>query len=249
VKRVGIALGGGGSRGFAHLGVIKALCEKGVVPTVFSGTSSGAIVSALLAAGKSADEIFAMMKQSKITDYINIGVPHNGFLALDQLKEQLDGFLGGASFDQLRWPLYVTVANLLTGEAEYLAAGNVAKAVQASASIPILFSPVEINNQWYVDGGLLDNVPVKPLIGQCEKIIAVDILPVEKVSAVTGLQETIARTFQMSVGHFLEERQKMCSLIIRLEELAGYNIFDTSKAQEMFEIGYGHVKKLDLSMF
>ena len=249
MRHVGIAFGGGGSRGFAHLGVIKALGEKGIHPEVFAGTSSGAIVGALLAEGKSADEIFAMMKQSKITDYININVPHNGFLALDQLREQLDGFLGGASFDQLRRSLFVTVANLLTGEAEYLAAGNVAKAVQASASIPILFSPVEINDQLFVDGGLLDNVPVKPLLGQCEKIIAVDVLPVEKVNAVHGLQETIARTFQMSVGRFVEERQKMCSLIIRLEELAGYNIFDTSRAEEMFEIGYCHVKKLDMRLF
>jgi NTE family protein len=246
---VGIALGGGGSRGFAHLGVIKALAEKGIQPEVFAGTSSGAIVGALLAAGKSADEIFAMMKQSKITDYINIKVPNNGFLALDQLKEQLDVFLDGASFAQLPWPLFVTVANLLTGEAEYLAKGNVATAVQASASIPVLFSPVTINDQLFVDGGLLDNVPVKPLIGQCEKVIAVDVLPVEKVKAVNGMQEIIARTFQMSVGCFLAERQKQCSLIIRLEELAGYNIFDTEKAEEMFEIGYCHVKKLDFSSF
>lgn len=249
VKKVGIALGGGGSRGFAHLGVIKALAEEGISPDMISGTSSGAIVGALLATGKSADEIFALMKESKLTDYVQINIPSNGLLTLDHLKEQLEEFLVEKTFGQLRIPLYVTVSNLLTGEVEYLATGNVAQAVQASASIPILFSPVEINNQLFVDGGLLDNVPVKPLIGQCEKIIAVDIMPVEKMSTVNGLREIAARTFQMSMGGFHEERQKTCSLMIRLEELAGYHIFDTSKAEELFDIGYRHVKTLDLSTF
>jgi len=246
LKKVGIALGGGGSRGFAHLGVLKALEEKGIKPDIISGTSTGAIIGALLAADKSPDEIMEILKEIRITDIAKLGLPTNGLANLGNLRSKLDKLLDNKSFFDLKYPLHIAVSNLFTGKVEYISEGNVSKAVQASASIPILFSPVEINGQLYVDGGMLDNVPVKPLVGNCDIIVAVDIMPIEKVAKIEGVSAIFARIFEMSVG-IQQGIKENCDLVIELNELAGYNILDTNHNEKVYEIGYNYVKNMDLS--
>ncbi len=248
-KGLGIALGGGGTRGFAHLGIIKSLEEEGIFPDIIAGTSAGSIIGSFLASGKNSDEIYNLMKERKLTDFAKLTMPVSGFMSLDYLKEQLEELLPGKTFKDLKLPFFATVSNLLTGKVEYLTEGNVALAVQASSSIPLVFSPVEIADQLYVDGGLLDNVPVQPLIGQCEKIIAVDIMPIEKISKIKGLQDIAVRTFQMSVGGLTEKRREACSMLIKLEDLAGFNILDSSKSEEIYDIGYRAGKNLVFSSF
>jgi len=246
-KDLGIALGGGGTRGFAHLGILKRLEEEGIFPDMIAGTSAGSIVGSFLASGKKSEEIYNLMKERKLTDFAKLTMPVSGLMSLEYLKEQLEELLPGKTFKDLKLPFYATVSNLLTGKVEYLTEGNVARAVQASSSIPVVFSPVEIDNQLYVDGGLLDNVPVQPLIGQCEKIIAVDIMPIEKVSKIKGIQEIAVRTFQMSVGGLTEKRKEACSILIEVEDLAGFNILDSGKSEEIYDIGYRVGRNLDLS--
>lgn len=246
MKKLGLALGGGGTRGFAHLGVIKALEEKGIRPDVFSGTSAGAIVGALLAAEKTPDEIMEIMKDIKITDAAKIKFPMNGFATLDNLGSHLNKLLEGKTFSDLEYPLNVSVSNLNTGKVEYINRGNVAKAVQASSSIPLLFSPVSINGQFYIDGGLLDNVPVKPLIDQCDQIIAVDIMPIKELERIEGITEIISQIFHMSVS-MQPDKEENCDIVIKLEELSEYHILDTSQNEKIFDIGYNYVKKLDLT--
>lgn len=246
-RRLGIALGGGGTRGFAHLGILKRLEEEGISPDIIAGTSAGSIVGSFLASGKNSDEIYSLMKERKLTDFAKLTMPVNGFMSLGHLKEQLEEILPGKTFKDLKLPFYATVSNLLTGKVEYLSEGNVGLAVQASSSIPVVFSPVEIGHQLYVDGGLLDNVPVKPLIGECEKIIAVDIMPIEKISKIKGIQEIAVRTFQMSVGGLTDKHKEACSMFIAIEELAGFNILDSGRTEEIYEIGYRVGGKLDFS--
>lgn len=245
MKKTGLALGGGGVRGFAHLGAFKALCEKGIRPDIFSGTSAGSIVAALLAAGKSPDEVMAIMQDIKLTDAVQIKLPVDGFASLDSLGEKLDDLLQGKNFADLDYRLIVCAANLSTGKVEYISEGNVAKAVQASSSIPVLFSPVEINGQSYVDGGLLDNVPVLPLIDQCERIIAIDISPVQGLQKTDNLSDIMIQVLQMSIG-MQRDREADCDLLIRIDELAKFGILDTSHNQEIFQIGYDHVSKLSV---
>jgi NTE family protein len=247
MKKIGIALGGGGSRGFAHLGAIKALREKGIYPDVFSGTSAGSIAAALLAAKKTPDEIFEILKDIKLTDATNVTLPINGFAALDDLREMLDEILKGKNFSDLEHKLFVCVSNLYTGGVEYLTSGNVARAVQASSSIPILFTPVEINGQLYVDGGLIDNVPIEPLIDECDYIIAIDLMPVKIVEKVEGISDIIVRMIQISAA-IQADKKEYCDVLIRLEEVADYNILDMNHNRKIFEIGYEIVKNMDISL-
>lgn len=245
-KKIGIALGGGGSRGFAHIGVLKALEEKGINPDVISGTSAGAIVGSFLADGKTPDEIMELMGTIQLSDVAKIELPKKGFASLENLRKRLKKNLIATEFSELKKPLYVGLSNLLTGEIEYINKGDISKAVQGSSCIPIIFSPVVINEQMYVDGGLLDNVPVKPLINQCDIIIAVDIMPIEKIKAIDDVKDVITRVFQMGVSTQNYSRDN-CDLIIELEEVAKYHILDTRHNKEIYQLGYDHVKKLDLS--
>ena len=87
-KKIGIALGGGGTRGFAHLGVLKALEEKGIKPDVISGTSAGAIIGSLIADGKTTEEAFKLMKENKLTDFAKINIPVTGFMSLENMGEK-----------------------------------------------------------------------------------------------------------------------------------------------------------------
>lgn len=245
-KKIGIALGGGGSRGFAHIGVLKALEEEGIKPDIISGTSAGAIVGSFLADGKTPDEIMELMGAIQLSDVAKIGLPKKGFASLENLRKRLKKNLIATEFSELKKPLYVGVSNLLTGEIEYINEGDISKAVQGSSCIPIIFSPVVINDQVYVDGGLLDNVPVKPLIDQCDIIIAVDIMPVEQINAIDDVKDVITRVFQMSTSMQHYSRDS-CDLIIELEAVSEYNILDTSHNKEIYKVGYDYVKNLDLS--
>ena len=244
MKNIGLALGGGGSRGFAHLGALKALEEKGINPNIFSGTSAGSIVAALLAAQKTPDEILEIMKDIKLSDASKITTPVNGFASLDNLGKKLDEILEGKNFSDLEHQLFICASNLNTGKVEYINTGNVAKAVQASSSIPILFTPVELNGQQYVDGGLFDNVPVQPLIDLCDQIIAIDIMPIKELEKVDGISELIVRIFQMSVG-MQQDKKEHCDVLIKVDELSDYNILDTSQNKKIFEIGYNYVKDME----
>lgn len=246
---IGIALGGGGSRGFAHLGILKALEEKGIRPEVVAGTSAGAIVGALFAWGYGADDIRQIMHDNKLTDFAKLAAPWKGLLSLDHLEERLESLLEGATFALLKLPFYAAATNLLTGEVEYLHSGKVSRAVKASASIPVLFNPVELDGQVYVDGGMRDNVPVQPLLQCARRIIAVDIMPVERIQTVENLADIAARTFQMGIRG-LEEKEGMEQVFaIRIEALAGYNLLSSDHAEEIYQKGYDHGKQLDFTGF
>jgi NTE family protein len=247
-KKIGLALGGGGTRGFAHIGVIKALEESNVTIDVVSGTSAGSIIGGLLANGYSADEIFEFMKTNKITDFVKLNLPTDGFFSLTYLKEQLNKQLP-AEFEDLKLPFFVTVTNLLTGEVEYLNKGPLSLAIQASSSIPVLFSPVKINDRIYVDGGLKNNVPIKPLIDNCDVIIAVDIMPLEKLKKIKGMQEVATRTFQLGIKSYTQEEKQACTLLIELEHLSDYHLLDAEKANEIYQIGYNKAKSIDFRRF
>ena len=247
-KKIGLALGGGGTRGFAHVGVLQALQEANVKIDVISGTSAGSIVGSLIASGYLAKEILEIMKESKFIDLFKVALPLDGLLSLDNLNKQLKKYVP-ETFDELKVPFYVTVTNLLSGDAEYLHKGNVANAVQASSSIPVLFSPVTINQSVYVDGGLRNNVPIKPLMDLVDYIIGVDIMPVEKIKHIKGMQEVATRTFQLGINAYSQLEKEACTLLIEFDVLANYHILDTRKADEIYKIGYAVAKKIDFSRF
>jgi len=236
--KIGLVLSGGGARGFAHLGVLKALEEKNMKPEIISGVSAGAIVGAFYGDGYSPNDILEMFIEKKLFRFVKIIFPKNGFLKPTGLYELIGEYLRAKDFEDLQLPVIIAAANLNQGKIVYFDCGEIADKIIASSSIPVLFEPVKIKNQTYVDGGVFDNLPVKPLVGKCETIIGVNVNPLYEDNQLKGMIKLAERTFYLNIIAHVQEHMHECDLFIELLDLKGYGIFEISKAREMFEIGY-----------
>ncbi len=236
----GIAFSGGGARGIAHIGVLKALLENGIYPDRVSGTSAGAIVAALYAAGKKPDEILDFVKNSKNWKIFRLGLPNAGFAKLTYLREQLAELIGVDDFGALFIPLSVAISNLESGKLEIRDSGKLFDVVVASSSIPLVFQPVEIAGKLYVDGGLLCNLPAFPLIRKVSHIIGVNVMPNfhARKKSVGSFLGVSARCFEMSIWANTRPELKKCDWVIEPKEVHKYHIFQFQKYSELYEIGY-----------
>lgn len=238
--KIGICLSGGGAKGIAHIGVLKALQESGIYPDMVAGTSAGSIIGALYAAGKSPDEMLDFVRDASLLKAYKVIMPSDGFTKLSFLKEKLARSIAQDSFEGLNKKLYVAITNLITGECEIRHSGPLFDVIVASSSIPLVFSPVEINGHLYVDGGLLSNFPVTPLIGQCDVIIGVNLMPREPVpdKSVQNLLGIATRCFSLSVWSNTQPNLKHCHVLIEPSNVEQYNIFQFNRYRELVETGY-----------
>ncbi len=240
-----MVLSGGGARGFAHLGIAEGLREKGICPDVFSGVSAGAIAGVFLASGRTPRETFTILKQGGLFRYSRIQFPHNGLMRLDGLMRMLRSEIPYTQIEELPLPLYVGFSNLTLGEMEYRNSGPLAKTILASSSIPVLFSPVDLDGCLCADGGLLNNVPVEPLVGQCRKIVVSNISPLQKPAQVHGLVQIITRSFLMSIHARIQEARNHADLYIEPPELTSFEVLGVSHADALFDIGYRTIMETD----
>jgi NTE family protein len=179
--RVGLVLSGGGARGFAHIGVLQVLEERGIRVDALAGTSMGAILGALYAAGHGADEIYELTDALGWRDVIDVSL-QAGLMKGDKLRSFLAAHLP-ERFDQLRMPLAVTTTDMETGEEHVLTDGPLVEAVRASSSFPGAFDPVALDGRTLADGGIVNNLPVAAaaLLG-CDYVIASDATPPRRAS-------------------------------------------------------------------
>ncbi|MCB0597907.1 MAG: patatin-like phospholipase family protein [Lewinellaceae bacterium] len=239
-KRIGLALSGGGARGIAHIGVLQALEEQGIFPEVISGASAGAIVGALYAAGKTPEEIMEFVRKASFFKMFKVAIPFSGLTKLTYLRDKLAESIPEDRFEALEKKLFVAIANLNTGECEMRSSGALFDVVTASSSIPLLFQPVEIDGQLYLDGGLLDNMPVEPIKPFCDVAIAVNVMPHVKVpnKAVQNVLGIAQRCFDLSVLANTRPGMERCDLLIEPKEVHDFNIFQLNRYEPLFDIGY-----------
>jgi len=159
-KRVGLALGGGGARGFAHVGVICLLEQEGIPIDCIAGTSAGSFVGAAHAAGLQSQELLDIALKLRWRDIVGLAWPRRGFVSFEKLEHLLIDALGDLSFADLQIPYAAVAADMGTGEQVVLKVGCVARAVRASCSVPGIVIPVEIDGRLLSDGGVLNNLPI-----------------------------------------------------------------------------------------
>jgi NTE family protein len=242
--RIGLTLSGGAARGLAHLGVAKALYENNIYPDIISGTSSGAIVGAFLADGHDPEELRDIFIEKKIFEFVNLSLRRQGLLKAAGLRELIETHLKAKTFEQLQLPLFVAAVNLNSGLIEYFSRGELMDVIMASSSIPVIFSPVKLNNALYADGGILDNFPIKPIKGKCDKLIGVHVNFAGQIDEIEGLKMITERAFRLSIGRGVPELGRECDLYIEPRELADYGLLELGKGEEMFDIGYRTTIKL-----
>jgi NTE family protein len=227
--RTGVVLSGGGARGFAHLGVLQALNDAGIFPEVVSGTSAGALVGVLYADGYTPEKILQIMNSSSMLHYVRPTVPREGLLQISGIERILQEYLKASRFEDLTIPLHVTATDLNNGRARYFSKGELLKPVIASASIPVLFKPVIIDDIHYVDGGVMDNLPVSPIEDNCSFIIGSFVNPAGYEKTVTSMVQ-IAGVPSCLHGQGSRPEGIMFDLFIAPDELRKYKILDPQKA-------------------
>ena len=251
-KTLGLALGSGGSRGIAHIGILVALEEAGIKPDFISGCSIGAVVGGCFSAGISAHEIRDIALRLKTRDIIDICPSFRSRMALLRSKkvaELLYDYLGDKQLEDMPVRFRCVATDLISGKLHVFERGPAAVAVQASCAIPGVFRPVEHEGMLLVDGGCLCRVPVKSVKDMgADVVVAVDVLsnvaqPIEKVGNLLNL---MLRVFDLMDAHQTDMRSRLegdiTDIVIKpvIESVSQYTVKDLDK---IYEVGYNLGKK------
>ncbi|MDD5175250.1 MAG: patatin-like phospholipase family protein [Sterolibacterium sp.] len=196
--KIALVLGGGAMRGFAHVGVIKALEVQGIVPDIVVGTSAGAVVGALYAAGHGGFELQRLVLQMEEGQFSDWSLPDRGVIKGEALQNFVNNAVGQRPLEKLGKLLAVVATDLQSGEPVVFRSGNTGMAVRASSSVPGLFQPVAINGREYVDGGLVSPVPVHiaRMLG-ADFVIAVDISAKPQYGKTQSTIDVLMQTFSI----------------------------------------------------
>lgn len=170
-KSIGLVLSGGGARGLAHAGALKAFDELGIPVSIISGTSSGAMVGVLYAAGVKPDQMVDIMKKTKLFNIGGLSFNMKGLLKTSSFKKIIVDNLKVKNFEELSIPVSVCLTDFTNALTVHVDKGPLFDPLIASCSIPLIFTPTIMNGSVMVDGGLLNNFPVEPLIGNCDSAI------------------------------------------------------------------------------
>jgi NTE family protein len=241
---VGLVLSGGAARGFAHLGVLKALEEKGLKPGIISGVSAGAIAGAFYADGYSPEEILEIYIGRNIFEFVQFTIPHTGFFKLSGMKKVLDKYLRAKRFEDLKIPLVVTATSLNEGKAVFFREGDLAEAILASSAVPLLFEVITINHVEYIDGGITNNLPLAPIAKECNTLIGVYVNHSGYQETVTGMARIAERAFHLAVSSDIEKKKHLFDIYIEPGEMANYGFFDLKNGHDLFRIGYETALKI-----
>jgi NTE family protein len=235
--RIGLALGGGAARGFAHIGVIQALEESGLRPDLVVGTSAGSLVAALYASGKRPAELIQLsdaMDESAITDW---AFPGRGLIRGEALAKFVREHTGGRPIEAMAMPLGIVATDLDSGAPILFQRGDTGMAVRASSAVPAVFQPVRIGTREYVDGGLVSPVPVRfaRQMG-AELVIAVDISAAPEGNATGDAMRMLLQTFAI-MGRSINSFELRDADVVLRPRLPGVSGADFAARKKSIQAG------------
>lgn len=240
-KPIALVLGGGAARAFSHIGVIKALEANNLTATHVSGTSMGALIGMLYAAGLRSSDILSLVDHKHFYEFIRFSWNKRGFFSLNKVKQILSTQLLKDEFSSLPIPLFVAVSNLTLGKIEYKSEGPVLDYVLASCSIPMIFEPIQIQGAFYADGAVFDNLPVQPLLHLKDStFILSSVNPPSICDTIKSAGDLTDRTFSLIVQTQEEKVFQLADLFLQPQELSRYKLWDFAKLDEIVELGYRH---------
>ena len=238
---LGLSLSGGGARGISHIGILKAFDEYGIKFSMLTGTSAGAIVGAFYCAGYSPDEIIDIIKSVKLYKYIRPAISKSGLLKMGTTKAIYEKYLP-PKFEDLSIPFVIAATNLRQGTNTFFSHGQLIEPVMASSAVPVVFDPVKIENELYIDGGILNNLPVEPLIGHVDKIVGINCNPIGEQVETGNMKSLLERSLLMAINVNSYNKKGQCDLFLEAEGLKGFGAMEFAKAQQLFDIGYEYGK-------
>jgi NTE family protein len=237
--KVGLALGSGGAKGIAHIGVLRALQDASVKVDYVAGTSVGAMVASMVAFNISIDVIAEIAKNMTLAQITAFKFSKTGFFTADPLKEILIEHLGEVNIEDAPIPLAIVATDINSGEEVIFTEGPLADAVCASASIPGVYIPMELNGRTLVDGGIVQSVPV-----QAVKAMGAGVIIASQLGGVGAYEEpknvldVMRNAFDIALGHRTYEETKAADILIAMD-LRDFSITDNTKRyDELCAIGY-----------
>lgn len=237
--RIGLALGGGAARGFAHVGVIQVLEENGIRPVLVTGTSAGSLVAAMYASGKTGAQLQRVaetMEEAAITDW-TLPIFSRGMLRGEALARYVNSQVGSRLIEEMPMPLGIVATDLNTGKDMVFQRGDTGTAVRASSAVPAVFQPVRISGHDYVDGGLVSPVPVGAARKMgAELVIAVDISSMPEGSLTGGTLEILLQTFSI-MGKSINNFELRDADIVVRPALMGVSSADFGARKRSIEAG------------
>jgi NTE family protein len=235
---IGLVLSGGGIRGVAHLGVIQALTDNGITFSHISGCSAGAVAAAFFAAGYAPKDILKIIEETKLLKLVRIAFGSTGLVSILNARFLFEKHIPHNSFQKLNIPVTIASVDLGEGKLVYFTDGELDMAILASCCLPGIFQPIIINKHMYIDGGVLNNFPVEPLIGNCDLIIGSSCNHLPVVAEIGSFINMVDRAAMIAINSSLERHKALCDVVIEPHALGGYGIFDTEAAEEIYMIGY-----------
>lgn len=239
-KEIGLVLSGGGVRAIAHVGFLKVLLENNIVPTKVSGTSAGALVSALYAAGYNTKEMLTFFKQTPLLKLSLYALNKPGIMDSEKYIGFFKEYFSEDTFESLKMPLTITATNLLNGKLDYFNSGQLIKPLIASCALPPVFSPIEVNGNLYSDGGILNNFPVEPLKKVCTKILGSFVNPIEEIdkSEISSSLELMYRVYHIGLDANNIKKFSKCNYVFYPKDIGKVGVLDANGIDKAFKIGY-----------
>ncbi len=241
-KSIGLVLSGGGVRGMAHIGVIQALNEYGISANIVSGSSVGALVGALYANGNTVKDMLAFFKETPLFKYNFLTIVKSGFIDTDRYVEIFKGYFPENNFAALERKLYVVTTNLQKAEQRFFSEGELIRPLLASAALPPLFSPLELDKELYADGGIMNNFPLEPVKNKVDYIIGSNVSIVgelEKKDLKNSIQLT-GRVTGLMIYAINQEKLESCDLMFAPKTLEHIGVLDRKGLEKAYAIGYEH---------
>lgn len=242
---VGVALSGGGARGFAHLGALKAMHEAGLKIDVLAGVSAGSVAAVLFAAGIPVDDVMDEFNRRKFWDFAGLNFhfnTKNGLFSLDRFEKFISDMVKPyQTLEQLPIPTFIGATDFDNGLQAEFHTGDIAPRVIASCSIPICFPPKLINGTRYVDGGVIRNMPSWILRDRCKYLIGINCSPLlrrEETGNSLTLPEVAIRTFSLMCKANQKQDLDMCDFSIEFPEISNYKVFNLKQINDVFLRGY-----------
>lgn len=242
--KVGISLSGGSARGYAHVGVLKALHEHDIRPEIISGTSMGAVVGVLYAAGYSPGGIRKILIEESFSRMTGFSWRRTGLYKLEKMKLALAKYFHEDDFSSLKKPFYLGLSNLNEACGEVKNSGPLFDYLIASCSVPGFFAPIVLNEMSYVDGGLMCNLPASAIRDKCRYLIGSHVNFPGKKNNFTGPKGILERSINLGITQNTRPEMELCDFIIDPPEMQNYTLFDFSKIEEIIETGYNHTIKM-----
>lgn len=241
---IGLALSGGGVRGFAHIGALRALEDVGIKPDIIAGVSAGSIVASFYAAGMSADEIFNLFGSIDMSKFLQVDITKSGFLKLDKFKKFLETNLPIKSIEELLIPTIIAATDIEQQHEMPFTSGNIAERVVASCSIPLVFRPVKIDGSYCVDGGVLHNLPSFYLRPVCNTVIGINVSPLKLGPIKLNVRSLAYRTYKLMTMRNVVADKQLCDLLVDIISIQGHSTFDTKAANKIAQKGYFETMKI-----